>query len=399
MNRIRRMAAWAAAALLLVTPGIRAVAEVTADKTESRGRVTEINWRDENGNLAAGPEGYATVKYEYGYNKTTETYYDAEGFPYETAGGYYGRIVSLDSFLVVTEYIGINGKPVNTRMGYARVERRTFMFGPERFTIFYDAGGRVVTVPSLGYAQVETTASGKTLTGRIFKDEKGNKVDSVFGYAAMLKKMNRNRNIIRVWYEHADESAATGPDGWSRCEIRRDPDNDARINAIEFYDIAGNLTDAGGYAREEYLYKGNAVIKTRYSSTGARVSPGGDAASVQQVIRDELVTEEMYLNEAGEPTTLPEGYAGATYAYDGNDRLILVQYVNADGEKTTCGRGYSAVQQTWDADGRLISRRYVDTEGAAVNNDDGVCEERYEYDEEGRMTGTKKYDNTGNAVR
>lgn len=234
MNRIRRMAAWAAAALLLVTPGIRAVAEVTADKTESRGRVTEINWRDENGNLAAGPEGYATVKYEYGYNKTTETYYDAEGFPYETAGGYYGRIVSLDSFLVVTEYIGINGKPVNTRMGYARVERRTFMFGPERFTIFYDAGGRVVTVPSLGYAQVETTASGKTLTGRIFKDEKGNKVDSVFGYAAMMKKMNRNRNIIRVWYEHADESAATGPDGWSRCEIRRDPDNDARINAIEF---------------------------------------------------------------------------------------------------------------------------------------------------------------------
>ena len=112
-----------------------------------------------------------------------------------------------------------------------------------------------------------------------------------------MKKMNRNRNIIRVWYEHADESAATGPDGWSRCEIRRDPDNDARINAIEFYDIAGNLTDAGGYAREEYLYKGNAVIKTRYSSTGARVSPGGDAASVQQVIRDELVTEEMYLNE------------------------------------------------------------------------------------------------------
>ena len=135
MNRIRRIAAWAAAALLLVTPGIQAVAEVTADKTESRGRVTEINWRDENGNLAAGPEGYATVKYEYGYNKTTETYYDAEGFPYETAGGYYGRIVSLDSFLVVTEYIGINGKPVNTRMGYARVERRTFMFGPERFTI------------------------------------------------------------------------------------------------------------------------------------------------------------------------------------------------------------------------------------------------------------------------
>ena len=86
MNRVRRLAAWAAAALLLLAPGIRARAEVTADKTESRGRVTEINWRDENGNPAAGPEGYATVRYEYGYNKTTETYYDAEGFPYEKHG-------------------------------------------------------------------------------------------------------------------------------------------------------------------------------------------------------------------------------------------------------------------------------------------------------------------------
>jgi len=242
-------------------------------------------------------------------------------------------------------------------------------------------------------------ASGKTLTGRIFKDEKGNRTDSVFGYAAMLKKMNRNKRIIRIWYEHADESAATGPDGWSRCEIRRDPDNDERISAVEYYDIAGNLTDAGGYAREEYTYRGNEVIKTRYSSAGTLVSPGGDAVSISQVIKNELLTQEMFLNEAGEPTTLPEGYAGAAYGYDGNDRLILTQYVDAGGEKTTCSQGYSAIQQTWDVDGRLIGRRYVDTDGQAVNNNDGICEERYEYDEDGRMTGTKKYDASGNPVR
>ena len=138
MNRIRRMTAWAAAVLLLLAPGIRAGAEVTAEKQTERGRVTEITWKDENGNITAGPEGYATVRYEYEYQKTTERYYDAEGFPYETAGGYYGRVISTDSFLVITDYIGINGNLTNTKMGYARVERRTFMFGLERFTVYYD---------------------------------------------------------------------------------------------------------------------------------------------------------------------------------------------------------------------------------------------------------------------
>ena len=49
MNRIRRMTAWAAAVLLLLAPGIRAGAEVTAEKQTERGRVTEITWKDENG--------------------------------------------------------------------------------------------------------------------------------------------------------------------------------------------------------------------------------------------------------------------------------------------------------------------------------------------------------------
>ena len=365
MNRIRRMTAWAAAVLLLLAPGIRAGAEVTAEKQTERGRVTEITW-------------------------------DAEGFPYETAGGYYGRVISTDSFLVITDYIGINGKLTNTKMGYARVERRTFMFGLERFTIFYDENGKTVIVPSLGYAQVETLASGKTMTGRIYKDEKGEKIDIPAGYAAMLKKMNRDRQIIREWYEHADESPATGPDGWSRCEIVRDGNNKGRITAIEYYDEAGRLTDAGGYAREEYQYpKGGLVITTRFDAAGNRISFGGDAVSVRRRTKEDLVLEEMYLDESGEPTILPEGYAGVKYSYNSNGQLELTQYLNTAGEPTTCSLGYYAVRQVRDAEGRLLSRTYLDEYGQAVSNSAGVSEERFEYDEDGRLLGIKKYDAAG----
>ncbi len=389
MNSMKRIAAWAAAALLLATPGFRARAEVTAEKTTEKGRVTEITWKDSNGQVTTGPEGYATVRYTYTRASTTETYYDTEGYPCQTAGGYYGRVISTDSFLVTTDYIGINGQLVNNNLGYARVERRTFMFGPERFTIFYDANGRTVIVPSLGYAQVETLASGKTLTGRIYKDEKGERIDIPAGYAAMLKKMNRDRLVIREWYEHADGSPATGPDGWSRCEIIRDGNNKGRIDAMEYYDAAGNLTDAGGYAREEYRYaKGGFVITSRYDAAGNRITIGGDAVSLRRKIKDELVLEEMYLNEADEPVTLPQGYAGAKYSYNDAGQLVLTQYLNTAGEKTTCSQGYSAVRQAWDAEGRLLSRSYLDENGQTVSNSDGVSEEQFEYDEDGRLTGT-----------
>ena len=398
MNRIRRVTAWAAAVLLLLAAGTGAQAEITAEKKTERGRVTEITWKDENGNVTAGPEGYATVRYEYAHQKTTETYYDAEGFPFETEGGYYGRIVSTDSFLVTTEYIGINGKPTNTKMGYAKVERRSFMFGAERYTIFYDETGRTVVVPSLGYAQVETLAYGKELTGRIYMDEKGNPVDTPAGYAAMRKKMNRNHVVIREWYEHADGSAATGPDGWSRCEILRDANNKDRITAVEYYDAAGSLTDAGGYAREVYQYAKGVVITSRFDAAGNIIPYGGNAVSVRRKTKDDQLLEEMFLNEAGEPTTLPEGYAGVKYSYNSAGQLELTQYLDTEGGKTTCSAGYSAVRQTWNMEGRLISRNYLDMNGQKAVNAAGVSEEQFEYDEDGRLTGSRKYDASGSPV-
>ena len=41
---------------------IPATAEISARNTEENGKVTETVWLDDNGNPAAGPEGYARVR-------------------------------------------------------------------------------------------------------------------------------------------------------------------------------------------------------------------------------------------------------------------------------------------------------------------------------------------------
>ena len=397
---MKRTIILAMALLLLLMPLHTGSAEVTEERTEERGRVTSVIWKDENGNPTAGPDGYAEIRYAYDYQQVTETYYDEEGRYYVTSGGYCGKIVTKDSkdMLSSIQYLGTDGRLTMTRMGYAMVTYTHFAFGAERLVVFHGTDQRPVIVPSLGYAQVEDEYSGYTLVGRNFLNETGELIDTPAGYATMKKKMNKGRQIIKVWYSHADGTPATGPDGWSYCETDRD--NNDRATETRYYDTQGNLTDAGGWARETYTYdrEGRATM-TRYDAQGSAIPFGGDAVSVRRKIKNDKVLEETYLDAAGEPVNLPEGYATATYSYNAKDQLELIQYSGPTGSKATCKYGYSAISQIWDVTGQLLNKIYLDEYGQPVNNTNGVNKEQYVYDSEGRLKDTLKFDAAGNPVR
>ena len=193
---------------------------------------------------------------------------------------------------------------------------------------------------------------------------------------------------------HANGKAATGPDGWSKCTMERD--NKGRLTEVRYYDEKERMTDAGGCARETYTYDGNGdVTLTRFDLSGNKISYGGDAVSVQRRMKDELIIQETYLNEAGQAVNLPAGYATAVYTYNAGGHLETIQYRNAKGDKTNCSQGFSAVRQSWDLNGKLVRRTYLDVNGRNVNNTGGVCEEEYVYDAAGRLTEVKQYDASG----
>lgn len=402
MNRIRRWKALAAAALLLAVPGMRSRAEVTAEKTENKGKVTEITWKDENGTVTASPEGYAVVRYTYKGQDKTEQYYDADGQPYETAGGYCGRTLTKDGRgnIGAIAYLDADGKLTVNRLGYAVVRYKYFTSREEREVIYCGGDGKTpVIVPSLGYAQMETKHRGSAFIGRVYKDQKGNPIDIPAGYASLQVQLAKKSGLpIKTWYEHADGSPATGPDGWYLCTMERD--NKGRLVKTQYFDALGNLTQQGGYAREEYKYgKDDAVTVTRYGTDGNKISLGGNAVSVRQKMSGSKVTEETFLDDAGEPTVSSGGYTAVTYSYDAKGNLEMTQYRDANGNKTTCKQGYSAIRQAWNADGKLESRTYLDINGQAVNHSvTGVSEERYEYDADGRVTEIRKYDASGRLV-
>ena len=114
--------------------------EIKAQNITENGIIKETVWQDENGQPAAGPEGYANVKYSYKTNNNTiEMYYDADGQPYCTAGGYFGRRIQRDRKGNITEieYLDSDGKRTLNKAGYALTGISYYGFGETRTITYY----------------------------------------------------------------------------------------------------------------------------------------------------------------------------------------------------------------------------------------------------------------------
>ena len=399
----KRLLAGIAALLLCVLTFVCAGAEVHSENTESNGKVKETVWKDDAGQITAGPEGYAVVRYTYKGSETTEKYYDAEGQPFETAGGYYGRIVTKDKGSV-TEivYLDQNGKQTLNKMGYSRVSMTYFGFGNVRSITYFGLNKKPVTVPSLGYASISYEYIGKLLKSKTYRDAKGKAVDCAQGYAIVkqnIKKVGGSNQVLSIRYYHADESNAAGPDGWCRCVKERD--EKGRLISVKYYDTSEQLTNRGmDYAWEEYAYEGSNVVKTtRFDLSGAVVADEAGVVTRVQEMKDDKVVREQFLDKDGNRTNNGLGVGQILYNYDYTGGIEKVTYQDTAGNPVKCSKGYAGYQDTKDEDGITISRVFLGTDGLATDIPGGYSEIRYQYDETKSLVSIRYYDVSGKQVQ
>ena len=400
MNMLKRLTVTILAAVIFCTAFLipAAGAEATLIETTENGRVVKAVWQDGAGNTVTGPDGYAEIRYKYGRGIVTEQYFDENGTPVPARGGYYRKMITRDGKNRVTEiaYQNENGELMLNNDGYARVTMLYTSFGGMTFLRYFGTGRKKVTVPSLGYAEIATVYSGKTVTSRTWNDENSQPVE-IRGYASMKQKLNKNYQPVRTWYEHTDGRPATGPDGWSICE--RERDKKGRVTAVKYYDESGKLTDRGaGYAWEEIRYDGNDELVTRYGMDGQAVPIAGGAVTIRYREKDDRIIAESYLSADGGLTDGPLGVCTVAYEYDPDGRIETVRYQNAAGENVLCSLGYAGYRETRDADGAVTSRIYLGTDGKAMEIPGGYAEERYNYNSIKELTGMRKYDLNGNIV-
>ena len=397
MKTIKRLTALAAAVLCLVTAA--AIAETKPQETYIGGKLSKIQWTDENGKPAAGPDGYAEVRYTYHGAEVTERYYDSEGNPYWMQGGYAGRTVTKSKGLV-TEIIYLNDKAetIMNDQGYARVTMTYTSFGGMTYLRYYGPNGRKVTVPGLGYSVMETKYSGKEITSRTWLNENGNPVNNAQGYAVMKQKLNTKHQVIRTRFEHADGSSAMCEDGWSLRVIDRDAKG--RVTCVSYYDTDDRPADRGlGFVKETTEYGDDTELVTRYAADGSRVPWYGDAVILRRKMNEDRVVSETWLNAQRDPTDGPMGVSTAVYSYDVTGRLETVRYQNAAGEGTLCSEGYAGYRDSRDTDGMIVTRTFLGADGKPALTSAGYSEIRYQYDEMKQLAGIRYYDLNGNPVK
>ena len=397
----KKFLAGIAALILCVLIPLYALGDINARNIEENGKIKETVWEDDNGQPVAGPEGYSTVRYTYDrQGNTIEAYYDAEGNPYRVYGGYYGKRVQQDGKGNITEieFLDESGKRTLNRQGYGMITMAYFGFGAVRTVYFYGLK-RPMTVPSLGYASIVYEYSNRSMTSRIYKDEKGNPVDCADGYAAVRQKLDKKFRVLSIRYEHADGKPATGPDGWFRCVKERD--DKGRLLSVKYYDESEQLTDRGaGYAWEGYAYEGDNTVKvTRYDLSGTPLVDSAGVATTVREMKDDLVVRESFLDKDGNRTTNSLAVGTILYSYDLQGSLEKVSYQDTEGNPVRCNKGYAGYRDVKDESGVTVSRTFLGTDGSATEITGGYSEIRYIYDETKTLQSTQYYDLSGKQVQ
>ena len=298
------------------------------------GRVSRESWYGADGQLVPGPKGYAYVTTEYPSSAVSvRFYYNADGTPYLVDGDYFG---------------------VRTTLGNRnRVEGLAY-YGPD--------GER--TMISKGYSRMDTkyTTRGQ-VTQRVYYDENDQKIDvESLGYATLINEYYSWR-LQDSYYLDANGEPANCADGYHKVLYGYDANR--KVNAETYEDLGGNrVATVKGYSKISYDNdeNGNHLRITYLDPEDQPFVMEDGYDEIQYEYDETLKCEERYYL-GGEPVLTSKGYHKITYTYNANNKVITTAYYGLDGAPILIHEGYSAKTNLYTRYGDIAATLYTDTEG------------------------------------
>ncbi|MBR2823409.1 MAG: hypothetical protein IKE24_06975, partial [Clostridia bacterium] len=366
------------------------------ERTYKNGRFVKDAYYGADGELCAGPKGYAYVELEYdnGENKPTrEAYFDAQGQPYRMAGGYYilTRKYAQKSRVTEEAYYDAEGNPTLCNDGYHQIRTtyRTDGKITQRFYVGLD--GKWMVHPTLGYASYGNEYDGKRISRTTYYDENKKPMDCAEGYAK-VEYLYKDKKPTETRYFHADGSLAIGPDGYARVVYTTD--KDGNILTEVYYGADGEPgCNSEGVFEAHYTYEGTRKSSEAYFRDGEpAVTEDGVHMIRYEYNGDGKVTREAYLGMEEQPVLCADGYAVRETEYLSNGKVAANRYYDEKNQLVlTPGKTYAYQLTEYSEDGDSYTLTQYDTENQAIQVD-GYFAQICTLDEAGRVIRTAYLD-------
>ena len=303
-------------------------------------RYTELNYLGTDGELTAGPDGYARAVYDYingdGRNQRT-MYYNADGSLFFTPAGYCGiqRLTTSRNWVTDESYFCGEDQRGYCVDGYSRVTKEYTTNGKVSIQAYYDDKDQLMFVEKAG--------------------------------CAMLKNAYNLGNLVRTEYYNENKEPMPGPEGAFAVEYKYD---NHLLTEKNYYDTDGKtpVNTIDGYAK----------VSCESNKDGKPLW-------------------EKYFDADGNQLILRDNADEIRYEWDGKNKISESYW--QDNQPVNSEKGYHEIQSKYTAANKVSEQVFLDTAGNIVSTEEGYARIKTEYNSQGKVMATLYYDVYGSLMQ
>ena len=194
------------------------------------------------------------------------------------------------------------------------------------------------------------------------------------------------KNVTSTSFVNSEDTVTDAIDmGYATVQRTR---NSAGQVTEEFYlDAAGNPVERyGDYYGISYKYNSESVVIKYLGADKKPMMLGAGYSAIVRTLVDGKATDDFYYDLNLQPVQCTGGYYGLHREYDEQGLNCAITYLDENRQPVICTAGYAVKTYLRDSEGTVIGERYFDTEGKPVKSSLGQYGELYQRDEQGHIS-------------
>ena len=210
--------------------------------------------------------------------------------------------------------------------------------------------------------------------------------DSGFTSSDLEVKETVEENVTNTSYVDSD-GVITDAIDMGYATVQRTRNANGQVTEEFYLDAAGNPVERyGDYYGISYEYNDDSVVIRYLGADKQPMMLGAGYSAIVRTLVDGKATDDFYYDLNMQPVQCTGGYYGLHREYDEQELNCAITYLDVNGQPVICTSGYAVKTYQRDSEGTVIGERYFDAEENPVKSSFGQYGELYQRDEQGRIS-------------